>query len=394
MQRIIHMNRFLPRLSQGLLLLWCLLALVPVAAAENSITDEWNGVASIVAVGDLHGDYDNYIEVLREAGIVDRRGQWIAGETHFVQLGDVPDRGADTARIIAHLQKLETQAQRAGGMVHALIGNHEAMNVSGDLRYVHPGEYGALKSSKARKLRNDYYQRVVAARESLPKPAPTNETFREAWFAEHPMGFVEHRQHWHPQGPFGAWVSEHNTVIKINNMLFMHAGLGPGYAHMSIQAINEKIRQEMKNPQPLVDQLSTAEDGPLWYRGLAREESAAEEAHLTSLLEHFQVDHIVLGHTPGFGTIMPRYGARVLLIDSGISAHYGGHRASLRVSEEREFFTVQAGEAVPIPQGSAALLPYFQRIAELEPDVNNLLYLINTLQAADTEESTVGEHAQ
>ena len=68
---------------------------------------------------------------------------WSGGATHLVQLGDVPDRAPDTRKILDLLMRLEPQARRAGGYVHALIGNHEAMNVYGDLRYVSEGEIAA-----------------------------------------------------------------------------------------------------------------------------------------------------------------------------------------------------------------------------------------------------------
>ena len=89
---------------------------------------EWEGVERVVAVGDLHGDYDHYLATLVAAGIVDSKGKWIGGTAHLVQTGDIPDRGADTGKIIEHITKLDKQARRKGGRVHNLIGNHEAMN--------------------------------------------------------------------------------------------------------------------------------------------------------------------------------------------------------------------------------------------------------------------------
>ena len=121
----------------------------------QTIQDDWQGVSRIVAIGDIHGDYQNYITVLKEAGVVNKRGKWAAGKTHVVQVGDIPDRGPDTLKIIEHLQKLEKQAKKAGGYLHLLIGNHEYMNVSGDLRYVHPGEYESFETRQSKKIRND-----------------------------------------------------------------------------------------------------------------------------------------------------------------------------------------------------------------------------------------------
>ncbi|MFK7831611.1 MAG: metallophosphoesterase [Congregibacter sp.] len=352
--------------------------LLPLANAQQ-IESEWDGVSRIVAIGDVHGDYDNYLQVLREAGLINRRGKWSGGSTHFVQVGDVPDRGPDTAKILRHLMGLEKQAQKAGGYVHALIGNHEAMNIIGDLRYVHPGEYAALKSRRSKELRANYYQRVVDYLGGLEEPPVIDEAFREKWMDEHPLGYVEHRQIWHPSGEFGGWVTKHNSVIKINRTLFVHGGLGPLTLALSLQEMNEQIRAELGNPVVTQDLLSESEEGPLWYRGLSRTETELEAAHVDALLEHFDADRVVVGHTPGFGTLVPRFSSRVLAIDSGISAHYGGHLASLLI-EEGELFTTQGGERIAIPESSEGLLNYYRRIAELEPDVKNLQELIYRLE--------------
>ena len=46
----------------------------------------------IIAVGDLHGDYDAWIAIARASGLINSNGHWAAGKTTLVQLGDVLDR--------------------------------------------------------------------------------------------------------------------------------------------------------------------------------------------------------------------------------------------------------------------------------------------------------------
>lgn len=373
----------MPTTLSAVLRLCLMAALTPLCLlstlSAQAIDSEWSGVARIVAVGDIHGDYENYLQVLREAGLIDRRDKWVGGETHFVQVGDLPDRGPDTDKIIRHLIGLEKQAKKAGGYVHALIGNHEAMNIIGDLRYVHPGEYAALTTRRSKKLRENYYQRVLDFLRSQEEPRVIDQAFRDAWMQEHPLGYVEHRQIWHPDGEFGQWVLGHNAVIKINRTLFVHGGLGPMTLELSLVDMNEQIRAELSKPAPAQGLLAEAEEGPLWYRGLSRAETEAEKAHLEALLAHFDADRIVVGHTPGFGTVVPRFASRVLAIDSGISAHYGGQMASLLIEGDR-LFTYQGGERVAIPTSSKGLLDYYRRIAALEPDVKNLKALIYQLE--------------
>ena len=99
--------------------------------------------------------------------------------------------------------RLEREAQRAGGYVHALIGNHEVMNVEGDLRYAVPGEFAAFADRQSARRRDAYYERFVAAIRAQP-PATGLPTFDAAYRAqfdtEHPLGWVEHRAAWATTG--------------------------------------------------------------------------------------------------------------------------------------------------------------------------------------------------
>ena len=71
----------------------------------------------IVAVGDLHGDYQAWITIARAAGVIDARGHWAGGKTILVQLGDITDREPDSLKIVRSLQQLQKEAPRKGGKV-------------------------------------------------------------------------------------------------------------------------------------------------------------------------------------------------------------------------------------------------------------------------------------
>jgi hypothetical protein len=350
---------------KSLILTACLLVASSLAAQHS-----WEDVGKIVAVGDVHGDYDNFVQVLRQAGIINRRGNWTAGETHLVQLGDLPDRGPDTHKAIELLIKLERQAARRGGMVHVLIGNHEAMNMLGDLRYVHPGEYEAFVDRNSERLRERYFELVVQQRKSADPLFEVTPEFEDLFSQQVPLGFVEHRVAWSPDGEYGSWVLGKQAVIKLNNTLFLHAGIGPDILGMSLEQINNGVLDELRGGeagQVGESGLATSEGGPLWYRGMASNDEALELAHVNAVLEFYDAQRIVIGHTPGLATIVPRFGAKVLVIDSGLSAYYGGHLASLTI-EGDQLINTQRGEALEIPQSEMDRLPYFESILELEPD--------------------------
>jgi len=58
--------------------------------------DTFSGVERIVAIGDVHGDYDAFVSLLRDTGIIDQKSRWTGGKNHLVQTGDVLDRGLDS----------------------------------------------------------------------------------------------------------------------------------------------------------------------------------------------------------------------------------------------------------------------------------------------------------
>ncbi len=344
------------------------LARVPTPHA----TGNYENVPRIVAVGDVHGDHEQFVRVLTDAGLINLRGKWTGGATHLVQLGDIPDRGPDSRKSMDLLMKLERQANRAGGAVHALIGNHESMTMQNDLRYTHAGEYAAFATPNSGRSRDRYYANVVdSIKGRLPQAQwPIfNADHRAQWDLLHPLGIAELRQAWAPGGRYGAWVLGHKAVVRLNRTVFLHGGLSEAYMHMPISEINTRVRTELAAPQQLSDTaLVNATDGPLWYRGLATlVENPQNEAIVDRILAAYDAERIVIAHTPKLRAVVPRFNAKVLVADVGLSAHYGNGHAYV-VIEGDEAYVMHRGEHLALPQDRAGMLRYLQQVEALEPD--------------------------
>jgi len=346
----------------------------------TSAKDSWKRVDRIIAIGDLHGDYEQYQAVLRMTRLIDESGKWIGGRTHLVQNGDIPDRGADSLKIIRHLQTLEKAARKSKGYVHLLIGNHEAMNIYGDLRYVHAGEYEVLIDQESPRRQADYYQRFIKYMASSGSETLADDAFREQWMISYPLGYVEHRILWHPGGEVAEWVRKHNSVIKINHTLFVHGGINPHLPLQSIRQINKIARRELSQ-SPLPDgTLIESADGPLWYRGLAKNPEATELTAMLAMLEFYDAGQIVMGHSPTRGIINPRFDAKAIVVDVGLAAHYGSGMAALLI-ENGKFFAIHRGRKIPLPADDSELVNYFKKIVPLEPDPVYLERIIEQLES-------------
>ncbi len=319
----------------------------------------------IVTVGDLHGDHAAFVAILRAARLIDERGHWAGGDAIFVQTGDVTDRGPDSLRIIRDLMRLQRESPRAGGRVVALVGNHEAMNVIGDLRYVHPGEYAAFAHRDSRARRDRFYEQNRAAIEAHYRsrdPALTGGAVREQFERDTPLGQIEHRAAWAPNGEIGRWIVAQPAVALIEGNLFAHGGIGEAYADLSIDEINARAAAALRANAQGEDAIINDPQGPLWYRGLIRRDADAEapvaatpretpppsmELELTRVLAAFGARRMIVGHTPNLAGIQFLHDRRLIAIDTGISAHYRGPWTWLEIVDgEPAAHVVPGGGAV------------------------------------------------
>lgn len=365
--------RELPEQISHALVRWKAILLSALAlGAQLTAQDTFTGVERIVAVGDVHGDYAQFTTVLREARLIDEKNRWIGGKTHLVQTGDLLDRGPDSRKVMDLLIALAPQAKKAGGYVHALTGNHETMNVFGDLRYVHPGEYAAFKSDKSKALQ----QRAFGV---LSDSTRRNDAdYKTAWFNEHPLGWVEHRLAFEANGKYASWIRGNNAAVRINDWLFLHGGIGPKYVATPLRAINDGVRAALDPTRPPPEgNIAEDPEGPLWYRGLATGNEQELAAHVDSALAAFGVQHIAVGHSVSPGTIFPRFGGKVVMIDVGLSAAYGGPPAAL-VIEGGRARTLHRGQLIDLPLGGD-LVPYLKAAAALDPQPSKLQAVIDQL---------------
>lgn len=275
------------------------------------------------------------MSILQAARLVDSEGRWSGGTAVLVQLGDVPDRGPHTLKIIRHMMKLQREAKRARGRVVALVGNHEAMNMTGDLRYVHPGEFAAFVDADSGRRREAAYRansEAIHARYRAEFPNISAEDAKQRWFSETPLGWIEHRRAWSPQGEIGRWVSGNPAVALIGNNLFLHGGLSSTYGAIPLTVINQRVAAALKAQEVAPDAIINDPAGPLWYRGLL---GAGAETELAAVLASQGAARVVIGHTPRPEGIQLLYDGRLVQADTGISAAYGGSWTYVEIVGDR-----------------------------------------------------------
>jgi hypothetical protein len=280
----------------------------------------------VVAVGDVHGAYDGFVAILKAAGLIDARERWAGGRAVFVQTGDVLDRGADSRKALDLLRRLERDAARAGGRVVPLLGNHELMRLLGDWRYVSAGELSAFRRGDSEELREQVYQRALAATKSrvtAEAKAFDEADYRARFLKEVPLGFIEMRQAFDVNGDYGAWMRARPAIAIVNGVAFLHGGVSDTVAPLGCDGINAAVSKELASlpadPQAMAALLASRETGPLWYRGLAHEPEDAFAPTLTAILDRLGARAIVIGHTTVLpGRIASRFGGRVVQIDTGM----------------------------------------------------------------------------
>ena len=358
--------------APGAALLLLLAGARPVPAAQQP--NAWPAcdlrtTERIVAVGDVHGSYEGLFGILRTAGIIDARARWSGGRAILVQTGDVLDRGPDSRKALDLLRRLEREAERAGGRVYPLLGNHEFMRMIWDWRYVSAEELAAFRAADSSDFRERAFAMVLAdvqRRAQEQQQPPVDEAAFHAQFVKDiPLGYIEMRQAFAATGEYGKWLRERYALVRINGIVFLHGGISAATAALGCAGINDAVRRDLAVPNPTPEQalamLSSSETGPLWYRGLAEEPEPAFAPALTNILELLGARVIVIGHTVTADfRITRRFDGRVIQIDTGMlgGAFYpGGMPSALEIRGDTLTAIYQSGRErlsappapVPVP---------------------------------------------
>ncbi len=350
----------------------------------------------VIAIGDVHGDFDDFCRMLKELGLADSQNHWTGGKAILVQTGDVIDRGNKGREAMDLLIRLEKEAAAAGGQVVPLLGNHEVMNILGDLRYVSAETYAEFADGESEKRRKAAYQDYAAWYTSHTKSLKAIQqtalpATEEEWMAKHPAGFLEYREALDLDGVYGKWVRQHAAVVKIGGVIFLHGGISPNLISLKLEQISSQVRQEIdefdrtkrylvshrvilpfftlqetaaavqaqitadraaetppdEEEQSMMSRLADIgqwlcmrEDGPLWFRGYDEWSDEEGRQQTEKILAAYEATHIVVAHTvQKTAHIRCRFGGRVFLIDTGMLSTYwrGGRASALEILAGRKF---------------------------------------------------------
>lgn len=245
--------------------------------------DRFPGPERILAVSDVHGAWPALRQLLQAQGVVDAQLTWRFGKGHLVVVGDCFDRGDGVTEILWFLRALEGQALRSGGRVHVLLGNHEAMVLRGDLRYLNPKYQNLLKG---------------------PLPVPVPRLFG-------------------PRSELGRWLRSRPALVCLGDSLFVHGGPSPALVAQreTLGALNSKLRKALDAPEgePGAAFL-LGREGPLWFRGAIPGAIPSQDLgkdQLQSILGTFGARRLVVGHTT-LERVTAFHGGLVFGIDAGL----------------------------------------------------------------------------
>lgn len=233
----------------------------------------------LFAISDIEGDFDAYVTTLQGNKVIDENFQWIYGTGHLVLVGDFFDRGNNVTEVLWLTYELERQAQAEGGMVHFINGNHEDMNMRGDVRYVEDKYIQVAKKLK-----------------------------------------LNHKSLYSDNTEIGRWLRSKNVIEKIGETIFVHGGLSPEVLdyRLKLKDINQIARSNYGDDNWEIEQkggkvrLVFSSYGPMWYRGYFRGNLSQKEVE--NILKMYGAERIVVGHTI-VPDISGLYNGRVIGID-------------------------------------------------------------------------------
>lgn len=262
-------------------------------------------------ISDIEGNFGAFRKLLQNAGVIDANYNWVFGNGHLVLTGDFFDRGDRVTETLWLIYSLEDKAKAAGGYVHFVLGNHEIMNLSGDLRYLHP----------------KYVQNT----------ALLNEDYIGGLYGEH--------------SELGRWLRTKNIVEKVGTILFAHGGISAEMNNIdiSLNKINELARpfypDSTYNYIDPRTEVIFSDWGPFWYRGYYQGKPIATRSQIDSTLEKFNVKKIATGHTVIADTISVLHSGKLINTDVH---HAKGHSEALLIEGGKYYRITIHGEKIQV----------------------------------------------
>ncbi len=300
----------------------------------------------IVAIGDIHGDLSAARRAMRLAGAIDTRNHWIGGNLVVVQTGDQIDRWNADRAVLDFFSSVQIEAEKKGGQVISLNGNHELMNVQGLFWVVKPEAFKEFLDIQvpAGWVPPAHLGDYMPSTEYIPKMKPSQVV------KPTDPGVYQRAYAFSPGGPYGKILGKRPFFVIVNDTVFVHGGIQPEVLSSNlIQAVEEthqwmlgKIHIDystmLEVKTPIEDIQNDRTYSLLPADGSADEMSETQHKSCESLAEVLAalgVKRMVVGHQIQEGGISRACEGRVWRIDIGLSRGYG-------VSDHAEVLEIQA----------------------------------------------------
>lgn len=313
------------------------LALAPTAARPKASPSSHKRV---VAIGDVHGDLDVMRSCLRVAGVVDTNDAWVgAPGTTLISTGDVLDRGDEDWECLTYLHALQAKARRSRGDVCLILGNHEVLNVLGEMRFASTQSLHACAAECEPPRRNverddDWAWR---ARQKAFAPGGIGALYLADLCGDAPVARAC-GDTLYCHGGLHVVALTVGAAARRKRLATAPAADAPALELLA--ALNADAAAWLRGAGPLPAALGASESSPVWSRAYSHpagaEPSTSRCGDAAKALDALGLRQMVVGHTPQITAgINACCGGRVYRIDTGLSSFYGGMKQCLEVEEGR-----------------------------------------------------------
>jgi len=304
----------------------------------------------IIAIGDIHGDIQLMLDTLLIGEVIEKTDsknldaieifrkdrkdlieyyKWKGKNKIVVQVGDQIDRCRAVNTIESHCNKenatyddeasdieillffseLHLKALENGGAVYSLLGNHELMNIIGDIRYVSRANLEQLQIED----RKDKVDPEIITEIGIVNSVHSNINISE--------NEQRRKNIFRPGGILAKFLgSTRYSILIVNGYLFVHGGVLDSFRKryqsnkQDFDLLNKEIKKFMSDNKDLNQDfynkmkkfIFETNYSPFTTRDLTdqtKDEKTTPCEHVAKIINHYGLKGIIIGHTPQIGGI-------------------------------------------------------------------------------------------